>query len=153
MDAERAHLQRMIKILSDNLHTYEEQEAKYGPLDVPPSLKHRVEETREDLTRFKERLAKLETPSYLDQQPATSLPQYPSSRVDQGRHVEEKQGLISDVLDNNIGIERIWPDRRAWQYDPVDGLRTWLTRVCQANRVEIMSNTLWNFGMRESHSG
>jgi hypothetical protein len=55
--------------------------------------------------------------------------------------------LISDI--KNSGIEGLWPRRREWQYDPANGMQMWLKRVCQANRVEIMSNTLWNFGMRD----
>lgn len=60
------------------------------------------------------------------------------------------KALVSDVLDNDLGIERIWPNRRTWRDDPVDGQQAWLLRVCQANRVEIMSNTLLNFGVRIS---
>ena len=55
--------------------------------------------------------------------------------------------LILDM--KNVGIERIWPKRRAWQFDPADGMQEWLKRVCQANRVDIMSNTLLNFGLRD----
>lgn len=63
---------------------------------------------------------------------------------DEVRSVQQSITLLSDLIDGNIGIERIWSDRQAWREDPADGLRVWFARVCQANRVDIMSNTLWN---------
>lgn len=57
---------------------------------------------------------------------------------------------LSDLIDGNIGIERIWPDRRTWQRDPIDGLTVWHNRVCQAESVDIMSNTLWNNWMHQA---
>lgn len=56
---------------------------------------------------------------------------------------------LSDLMDGNIGIERIWPDRRTWQTDRADGLTVWHNRVCQGERVDIMSNTLWNNWMHQ----
>lgn len=57
-----------------------------------------------------------------------------------------KSGItpLSDLMNGNIGIERIWPDRRAWYLDSGDGLREWHIRVCEAKHVDILSNTLWN---------
>ena len=52
--------------------------------------------------------------------------------------------VVSDLVEGDIGIERIWKDRRAWREDPVDGLKVWQAQVCQAKHVDIMSNTLWN---------
>lgn len=58
--------------------------------------------------------------------------------------VQQSVTLLSDLADGNVGIERIWPDRRTWQADPADGLRTWHDRVCQAKSIDMVSNTLWH---------
>jgi len=63
---------------------------------------------------------------------------------DEVRNVQKSITLLSDLVDGNIGVERIWSDRQAWREDPVDGLRVWFDRLFQANRIDIMSNTLWN---------
>jgi hypothetical protein len=59
MDAERAHLQRMIELLSSNLYTYEEQEAALGS-HVPPFTRRQIKEARAELERVKEQLAHLD---------------------------------------------------------------------------------------------
>lgn len=52
--------------------------------------------------------------------------------------------VLSDIVDRNIGLERIWPRRRAWTDDPGSaGMAAWKKRVCQAKTVDIVSNTLW----------
>jgi hypothetical protein len=52
--------------------------------------------------------------------------------------------VLSDIVDRNIGFERIWPTRRAWTDDPKDaGMAAWRKRVCQARTADIVSNTLW----------
>lgn len=63
---------------------------------------------------------------------------------DEVRRVGQPITVVSDLIEGDIGIERIWKDRRTWRGDPVDGLKVWQARVCQARRVDIMSNTLWN---------
>jgi len=57
--------------------------------------------------------------------------------------------ILSDLTDGDIGIERIWPDRRTWYSDPVDGLKAWQSRICRAKSVDMMSNTLWNSWMHQ----
>ena len=52
--------------------------------------------------------------------------------------------VLGDIADRNIGLERIWPNRRAWTNDTGEGLAAWKERVCQAKSVDIVSNTLWN---------
>jgi hypothetical protein len=52
--------------------------------------------------------------------------------------------LLADLIDGNIGIERIWPDRRAWREDKESGLAVWQEWICQAKDVFIVSATLWN---------
>src|SRR3972149_6209192 len=49
----------------------------------------------------------------------------------------------SDIVDRNIGIERIWPKRGVWEHASVDGLAVWKDRVCRAKSVDIVSNTLY----------
>ena len=63
---------------------------------------------------------------------------------DEIRNIKSSINLLSDLIDGDIGIERIWPDRRTWQEDLADGLRVWHARVLQAKHVDMMSNTLWN---------
>jgi hypothetical protein len=65
------------------------------------------------------------------------------------RSIGQPIAVLSDLINGNIGIERIWPDRRAWRADLADGLSVWQARVCQARRVDIMSNTLWNNWMKQ----
>lgn len=58
--------------------------------------------------------------------------------------VHRSMTVLSDIVDRNIGIERIWPNRRAWASDSFEGREAWKERVCQAKSVDIVSNTLWN---------
>jgi len=59
-------------------------------------------------------------------------------------HLHHSMAILSDIVDRNIGLDRIWPNRRAWASDSSEGLEAWKERVCQAKSVDIMSNTLWN---------
>ncbi|HKZ82600.1 MAG TPA: hypothetical protein VJ793_02960 [Anaerolineae bacterium] len=52
--------------------------------------------------------------------------------------------VLSDIVDRNIGIERIWPNRGVWATDPDDGPAVWKERVYQAKKVDMVSNTLWS---------
>lgn len=139
MDSERVHLQRMAKLLSDNLYIYEEQAAAFGELHVPPFLKRQIEETREELERIKENLSKLDA-SHSEQEAISLAP---------GEVVARFEPLLKDLLQGDIGIERIWPNRRAWQTDSADGLRVWQQRACQGKNVDMLSCTLWNNWMHQ----
>jgi len=57
--------------------------------------------------------------------------------------IQRSTAVLADIVDPYIGIERIWPNRRAWVNDPSDGMAAWKKRVCQAKEVEIVSMTLW----------
>lgn len=63
--------------------------------------------------------------------------------------VEHRISRLSDLLDEGLGIDRVWSTRREWQEDGDDGLSEWRRRVCQAKRVEVMSNTFWNNWFKE----
>jgi len=52
--------------------------------------------------------------------------------------------LRRDLLDGNLGIERMWPDRRTWQVDQTTGLAYWKNLLRQAKKIRILSNTLWS---------
>ena len=52
--------------------------------------------------------------------------------------------LLADLIDGNIGIVRIWPDRKTWQKDPEAGLLAWYDWVCRADEISIVSNTMWH---------
>lgn len=58
--------------------------------------------------------------------------------------LKKSLNLLADLIDGNIGIERIWPDRRAWREDKEAGLAVWHEWICQSKEVFIVSNTLWN---------
>lgn len=94
MDAERAHLQRMIKMLLGNLNTYQEQAAAFGELYVPPFLKRQIEETSEELEQAKERLAQLQPLSPVGQRPLSSVPHNLPPRVDLIGRVEERSKIL-----------------------------------------------------------
>jgi hypothetical protein len=59
-------------------------------------------------------------------------------------HLKGSLNLLADLMDGNIGIERIWPDRNAWQTDQKDGRDDWHKWVCQADEINFVSNTMWN---------
>lgn len=63
---------------------------------------------------------------------------------DQVRDLEQPTTLLSDLVDGDIGVERVWRDRQSWEQDSADGKEVWYERVGQARNVDIMSNTLWN---------
>jgi len=63
--------------------------------------------------------------------------------------LKQSMTLLADLIGGNIGIERIWQDRRTWQSDPMDGLSAWQARVCRATNAAIMSMTLWNNWMHQ----
>src|SRR3972149_6472397 len=58
--------------------------------------------------------------------------------------VNPSMSVLSDIVDRNIGIERIWPNRGVWATDPDDGPAVWKERVYQAKKVDMVSNTLWS---------
>lgn len=62
--------------------------------------------------------------------------------------LKHSMNLLADLIDGNIGIERIWPDRRSWRRDPSEGKEEWERRICQAKHIDIMSRTLWDSWMR-----
>jgi hypothetical protein len=57
--------------------------------------------------------------------------------------IHHSMGVLSDLVDNNIGIERIWATRRDWEHDSEEGLAAWKERICKAKEVDIVSSTLW----------
>ncbi len=57
--------------------------------------------------------------------------------------IHRSMAVLSDIIDSNIGLERIWTNRREWEKDPVEGLTAWKGRVCRAKTVEFVSNTLY----------
>lgn len=65
------------------------------------------------------------------------------------RSVDRRMSLLSDLLDQRLGVERVWAIRREWERDIEDGLDVWQGRVCQAKHVDIMSNTFWNNWLKE----
>ncbi len=80
MEDERAHLKRMIDILSGNLHTCEEQAASFGPLHVPPFLVRQIKESREELEHVKGQLERLESSSSVDQRQMETAARSSSSK-------------------------------------------------------------------------
>jgi hypothetical protein len=58
-------------------------------------------------------------------------------------NIHRSMAVLSDVVDANIGLERIWVNRRAWEQNSAAGLAFWKTLVCHARTVDIVSNTLW----------
>jgi hypothetical protein len=57
--------------------------------------------------------------------------------------IAARQQVLRDVVDQNLGIERLWKNRRAWESDPSDGLSTWYDRVKTASQISMMGNILW----------
>ncbi len=58
--------------------------------------------------------------------------------------IQSKMTLLADLTASNIGLERIWPNRKSWQKDPDAGLEDWHDLVCSAKQVDIVSNTFWH---------
>jgi hypothetical protein len=62
--------------------------------------------------------------------------------------------VLSDIVDRNIGLERVWPNRRAWTDDPGNaGMAAWKKRICQARTADIVSNTLWTGWFNDADFG
>ena len=57
--------------------------------------------------------------------------------------ISQSMSVIADLTNGQIGIQRIWPSRREWEKDPIDGLSIWKTRVCHAKQVDIVSSTFY----------
>ncbi len=58
--------------------------------------------------------------------------------------LNQSMSVVADLVNNHIGIERIWSTRRDWEKDSTDGLTTWKKRVCHAKQVDIISNTFYS---------
>jgi hypothetical protein len=59
--------------------------------------------------------------------------------------IQRSTAVLADVVNPNIGIERIWPDRKTWANDLSSaGMAAWKKRVCQAKTVDIVSTTFWS---------
>lgn len=96
-----------------------------------------VQEVQAEITHTRE---------HIDSQLSTTVDSLSEELVS----LKHSMSLMTDLIEGNIGIERIWPDRRTWHYDDRDGSRQWQSRLCQADEVDIMSNTLWQSWMRPS---
>ncbi len=57
--------------------------------------------------------------------------------------LNQTMGVVADLTNYQIGIERIWSTRREWERDAKDGLAIWKKRVCHADQVDIVSNTFY----------
>ncbi len=57
--------------------------------------------------------------------------------------INQTMGVIADLNNYQIGMERIWSTRREWEKDSRDGLAIWKKRVCHASQVDIVSNTFY----------
>ncbi|HET9914471.1 MAG TPA: hypothetical protein VFQ13_21425 [Anaerolineales bacterium] len=57
--------------------------------------------------------------------------------------LNQSLGVVADLTNSHIGIERIWSERRNWETDKPDGISAWKKRVCQAKQVDIVSNTFY----------
>jgi hypothetical protein len=52
--------------------------------------------------------------------------------------------LLGDVVEGNLGIERIWPTRRAWLRDPHSGAAVWHDLLCTGQCIQVASMTWWS---------
>ncbi len=64
-------------------------------------------------------------------------------------HKQKKSQRVINLAPNEFGIEHIWPQRKFWEPDPVNGLEAWRKLVCEAKEVDIVSSTLWTRWMHE----
>lgn len=55
--------------------------------------------------------------------------------------LNQSLSVVADLTNSHIGIERIWAARSDWESDDPDGLAMWKRRICQAQEVNIVSNT------------
>lgn len=73
----------------------------------------------------------------------TRLTEIRRAMEDNRQSLTKSVSLLGDLIDGNIGIERIWATRRAWQSDPQLGIAAWHDIVCSGSCTRIVSNTLW----------
>lgn len=64
-------------------------------------------------------------------------------------HKDGKYQKVITLAPNESGLAYIWPQRKFWEPDPVNGLEAWKKLVCEAKEVDIVSNTLWTRWMHE----
>jgi len=64
------------------------------------------------------------------------------------QHIDEKLQTIensvtglSDIVDYDLGIKHIWPNRDTWRDDRENGFRKWHEILCLAQNVQVVSNT------------
>ncbi len=67
--------------------------------------------------------------------------------------VENKKistNLSKDIIESNIGIDRLWKDRHSWQDNKHDGLDKWRNEyIPNASCIQIQSNTFWNNWLKD----
>ena len=57
--------------------------------------------------------------------------------------------LFNDLVEYDIGLERIWPNRNAWLGDQSDGRLACLDRISRARNIDMMDSTLWTDWVRD----
>jgi hypothetical protein len=55
--------------------------------------------------------------------------------------LNQSLSAVSGLANSGTGIERVWAARKYWDQDETDGFPIWKTRICQAQEVDIVSNT------------
>ena len=63
--------------------------------------------------------------------------------------VQSQLRVVNDLIQYDLGIERIWPSRRVFRDEPSMGLKWWKERICASKDIAILSMTLWTDWMQD----
>jgi len=102
---DRTHLERMINMLMDNLHVYEEQAAAFGELYVPPFLLRQINETKSEISRIQEQLSQYKTTPRLEENAIPKVPHNLPSQIQLINRNDELSDLMSAI--NNPSITTV----------------------------------------------
>jgi len=94
----RLHIERMVSMLTDNLHVYEEQAAGFGELYVPPFLVRQIQETKSEIERLNEQLAQF-SPGAVEDNIVAKAPHNLPSKIQLVDRSEELSTLIAAFQD------------------------------------------------------
>ena len=95
INQDRTHLERMIKMLADNLRVYEEQAAAFGELYVPPFLVRQIHETKSEIDRIQDQLSQYKSTPVLEENTPQRVPHNLPSQIQLIDRTDELAALVS----------------------------------------------------------
>lgn len=63
--------------------------------------------------------------------------------------IQSQLGVVNDLIQYDLGIEHIWPSRRAFKDESTMGIKWWRERIYASKEIAILSITLWTDWMQD----